>query len=412
MSGNSLAVVIDSNQLPESVLTQLQDGWQGSLKDSDYSKCVSLLAERCVEDGMPVLGTLNQIKALGMMGVDLGSLREIEVRAIDSPTKQRVLKEAREDQERSTRKFFGQLGNDENENGALPMERVSFKGMLVAELEKHKGIVSPEFLTSAKRSLALDARAVLSGMATESQLVRELEKLEVDKKDSFIWCSLTVTPNHALDTVVRRVFKDKKAQYELTTCNRGRDFVALDGPETEKVKAKALCSYWPDSHGLAAKWSAQTIQGMAISYENYQESLHPTKETHPNYRPQSTQKKGDCATKSMLAALNFLIEGPGDGSKYKAIKNSLKMSLGHPPKGRLVAAVAAAEPVEVDIRRVEIDKLSGKDDATCIGFLLDKFSGGQKVPTSATIGMLKRSALSQAVKTELKARFDWAKRYL
>ncbi len=417
MSSNSLAIIIESSKLPESVLTHLQDGWQGSLNDGGYSNYVNQLAGRIVEGSSADGVTLKQLKTLGMMGVDLGNLRGFEDKASkvavksEMRSKQTVLQEVREDQERVKRKFIGQLGNDESEDGALPFERASFKGMLVAELEKHRGIVSEKFLTSAKRSLVLDARrgAGALGQVKEKELTRELERLEINDPDSFIWCSSTETTKHALDTVVRRVItKDAKVMFEFTTCNRGKGAVILSGPEKDRVQA--LSSYWSDSNVLAKEWANQTWAGLALEHDAYEQAMHPNKETNPNYRPQSPQKKGNCAAKSMLAALNFLIEGPGDGSKYKAIKESLKSSLGVPRKVQPVAMAAAAASVEVELSSKEIRALSGDVDRT-IGFLVTKFSEG-RVPSGDTLLNLRRH-LPANVQEKLKASgHEWAKIFI
>jgi hypothetical protein len=146
---------------------------------------------------------------------------------------------------------------------------------------------------------------------------------------------------------------------------------------------------------------------MALDHDAYEHAMHPNKETNPNYRPQSLQKTGNCAAHSMLAALNFLIQGPEDGSKYKAIKGTMMASLGLPPRVRPVVA----EPVEVTITRREIEKLKGQSDETYIGFLADKFSGANKVPNAVTIGAFR--TLPETVKAKLKASgFEWAKRYI
>jgi hypothetical protein len=221
-------------------------------------------------------------------------------------------------------KFRGQLKSDGQFNGALPRDRVAFKGTVIAQLE-NKG-ACPALLPSMKRSLVLDAASYDGGYSAAS-LEAAIGKLVAKDTSSFFWCSLVGNKKHAVDTVIRVT----DAGIELTTCNRG------DGAyQQETGVAGALGSVWSSAKLLADKLAPWTVaKDDSMQFYNFQ--LHgvnpsdkvPDKAAQAvDYRPQKLQKAGNCATKSMFAAINFLIATNEAGrDQYKAFRRSVDSAL-------------------------------------------------------------------------------------
>lgn len=320
---------------PRAILQALQEPWDGALNRPPYTEILVFCAtarQRKIE----------QMKMLGLLGADMSAvstpgLRAKKIdRAGDDPFL--AIAASRRATNASTValtdpvdlykavliKFRGQLNSEAQFNGALQRDRVAFKGTLIAQLE-NKGACQA-LLPSMKRSLVLDASSYAKGYSA-TDLEAAINKLVSNDRNSFFWCSLTGNQKHAVDTVIRIT----DAGVELTTCNRG-----AGASEQASGVAGALRSVWPSAKALAEKlapWTLATTDSM--QFYNYQlHGISPAergvdKSKHSaDYRPQKIQKEGNCATKSMFAALNLLMATDGPGTeRYKAFRRSLDAAL-------------------------------------------------------------------------------------
>ena len=410
MSSNSLVTLLSNPGPKEAILDHLQHGWQGPLAGADYAAAIVKSAQTAVDrtaghvkegensNNAPAPPPASDkalqvlypsLELLGVLGADLSGLNQVKGANTNEPQDDYLSDSEKLSRLASGREWFksklrGQLENDTASDMMQQNVRVTVKGMLLAHLEeKHKGgKVSEEFLTSAKRSLVLDATGMSKGVQAE-RLEKELDRLEVDQADSFVWCSLSgaMFPegNHAMDTVARKVKRNGRVQYELTTCNRGAGVVqGADG------KAEALCSYWDNAAVLAKAWAKTTVSAGSTSEEYFTE-LHPNKqERNPMYRSQKLQYVDNCGTKSLFAALNLLTAAPGHPDLYKTVKESMKCAMGASPKPPRPAPALQME--QVNFRRdLRILKPDSGNFANDLAKLVDtKLDRPNKVPDAET----------------------------
>jgi len=206
--------------------------------------------------------------------------------------------------------------------GVKPQERIAHKGLLVAHLEASNAIEGPT-LVNIKRSLIFDTRCVL---VPKRHLITEYLEALAKEEVHFIWTSLLGISAHAVDVVIQR---DERG-LALTTLNRGMGH--LDAGDKH---AGARRTVWSSAELLGdALFVAMQNKIRWKSMDEYHDTLHPNSiDADPEYRPQRIQKVGNCSTKSMLAAVNYLMTGPGPAARpataeYKKVGPSLRAALG------------------------------------------------------------------------------------
>ena len=316
---------------PEAILQALDQPWPGALSDPSYTELlvVCALKRKTV-----------QIKTLRRLGADLGAVR----RLLPKPAPQaevdpwvavaRARHAAASSINRLTdplqihvavlQKLRGQLASDRAFDGANSRERVAFKGHVVAHLES-VGSAAP-FLPDMKRSLVRDARACGAGYRP-GDLAAAFAALRTDEPTSFFWSSITGSKNHAIDVVVRAT----RGGFVLTSCNRG-DGAAVEHPSG---KAAALQSVYADAQQLASALAPWTVPAVDKDASLYNFALHdrvmPFTQAKPialDYRPQKLQKAGNCATKSLFAAVSYLTGVDQETlADYKAMRRSFDTRL-------------------------------------------------------------------------------------
>jgi len=320
---------------PAAILQALQAPWAGALNRAPYT---SLLVY-CATCKSP---KVEQIKMLGLLGADVGEISSPGLALKSAPEvldpAQQIAAQRRAARATTTgltdpvkihaavlQKFRGQLTNDAAVNGASSLERVSFKGRLIAHLENAGQAAAA--LPSMKRSLVLDAGAHQAGYAVDV-LDAALTALVAGDPNSFFWCSLVGSVSHAVDVVVRAT----GAGFEMTSCNRGEGAFV----EPSSGKAGALRATWPSARALADKLAPWTKPSNQDSMHRYNFDLHrvpvgakdTAKPGAPDYRPQKLQKEGNCATKSMFAALSYLTAKDQDELEaYRGFRRSLDAGL-------------------------------------------------------------------------------------
>lgn len=345
--------LLSNNDDPLAILNALATPWRGSLSSKRYEDLLVYCLTAKPEKAKP-----KQLEMLVTLGADLGRVhRLLEREKAPSAPRQSDFADGEEfliarrafdryqrggSQEGATIrqfersllvKFLGQLMNDKSVDGASNKQRVGFKGKLIAHLETTNAC--SRLMPSMKRSLIADARAECAGGHTPDSLEKALTPLKAEEND-FYWCSLTGAKGHAIDTVMRKL---ATGGYELTSCNRGSGAEMSRSRQWKKVEA--MRAEFNSAKDLATALSKFTKKSCEEPVVIYNAALHPRDSSldkletgrgsvpiNRAYRPQKPQKEGNCATKSMFAALNLLMATSQEGlGAYKAVKGSLRDQL-------------------------------------------------------------------------------------
>lgn len=332
--------VLAADDSAHAILHALKEPWKGALNRAPYTEVLVFCA------GKKPRRKVEQMKMLGLLGADMSAVRSwrerhspevpddalqqlvarrkaAEAPALRAQSSIKGLIEPLDIYEAVLTKFTGQLRNDGMVDGAIGRERIAMKGTLIASLENQGHCA--QLLRSMKRSLIHDAGAALSGGYNPNSVLNAVNELISNDPTSFFWCSLTGTKCHAVDTVVRRT----QQGFELTTCNRGEGACV-----EESGKAGALRSAYGSAEKLAGRLSTWTQTSSLESIARYNFEMHDVSATTKkeakalDYRPQKLQKEGNCCTKSMFAALSFLMATDQDQLvRYKAFRRSLPVTL-------------------------------------------------------------------------------------
>jgi len=305
---------------------RLAKGWTGDL-----------------EHALPVAARLKNprymLDALSILGADLRFFRDMALHQLQLDIAReslQTLKNVEQQQERRRTAFIKLLVNDTTEDGAKPIERIAHKGLLLACLEKSNTFAG-DALIAIKRGLILDYRAALSGNDFRTAMLGELNAL-ASGEVVLIWTSSLGHKYHAVDVIIEKDGSD----YTLTTLNRGDGALAVEGSPDH---AGARCSRWADQASLLnALQSAFEERSTWTTMKPYHEMLHPDGDkANDLYRPQRRQKANNCPTKSMMAAVNYLMTGPGCNAAtadYKEVRPRLLGYLvGHSVDPTVVAHV-------------------------------------------------------------------------